>query len=309
MTTSNTPAGVFPTDYAVYMVNASQAFLVSTDKHSVYILLAGSAQLQTQSAFSNASMNGPFVGYENSVPNPSLVSSTLQTVLNFSTATLFRGVGGSNGNCNLTNVTTAGTTSLLNELTGVAGSQLGLESVLGTYTATGSTTCPVAANGRGVLAYPPTLNLLGIQLLPAPDPRVFYLSSPNSGYFLETGYAAVGRMEAQTGAPYSEATTFNGTYLYGTTPAASAVSTDSSGVIATNGAGSETSTQDLNVGVGTVNLIQLGVTGAGTYTAPDPTTGVFTLNGTLDVYTINPNRFVLVDTDPATTSPSVSLLY
>jgi hypothetical protein len=308
LSTSNAPAGVYPTDYAVYMVNATQGFVISTDKHSAYILLAGSLQQQTQSTFSSASMNGPFVGYENSIPNPSVLTTTLSNVANFSTATLFRGVGGSNGNCNITNVNTGGTQALLNQLTGLGGSLTGLQGLLGTYASTGSTTCPVISNGRGVLAYPPTLNLLGIQLLPAPDPRVFYLSSPNAGYFLETGYAAVGRFEAQTGAPYSLAT-FDGTYIYGQSPASSAASIDTSGVVTADGKGNETSTEDLNVGVGTLNVLQLGTTGTGTYTTPDPTTGVFTLNTTTYLYTINPGRFALLDTNILTTSPSVAILY
>jgi hypothetical protein len=308
LSTSNAPAGVYPTDFAVYMVSANQGFVISTDKHSAYILLAGSLQQQTQSAFSSASMNGPFVGYENSIPNPSVLTTTLSNVANLSTATLFRGVGGSNGNCNITNVNTGGTQALLNQLTGLGGSLLGLQGLLGTYASTGSTTCPVISNGRGVLAYPPTLNLLGIQLLPAPAPRVFYLSSPNAGYFLETGYAAVGRFEAQTGAPYSVAT-FDGSYIYGQSPASSAASIDTSGIVTADGKGNETSTEDLNVGVGTLNVLQLGTTGTGTYTTPDATTGVFTLNTTTYLYTINPGRFALLDTNPLTTSPSVAILY
>jgi Putative Ig domain len=57
MTTENTPTG-YPSDYAVYLVNANQAFVLSIDKHSSFLLLAGSTQLQTQSSFSNASMSG-----------------------------------------------------------------------------------------------------------------------------------------------------------------------------------------------------------------------------------------------------------
>ena len=49
MDTAGTPSGIYPTDYAVYLVNANEAFLMSTDKHSTYLLLAGTAQLQTQS--------------------------------------------------------------------------------------------------------------------------------------------------------------------------------------------------------------------------------------------------------------------
>ena len=44
MTTSNTLTGVYPQDYAMYIVDANNAFILSTDKHSAYLLLAGSAQ-------------------------------------------------------------------------------------------------------------------------------------------------------------------------------------------------------------------------------------------------------------------------
>ncbi len=78
-----------------------------------------------------------------------------------------------------------------------------------------------------------------------------------------------------------------------------------------DGAGHETSTQDTNTGVGTVNVLQTGVTSSGTYVyaSPDPAVGRYTINGTTVFYAINPNRFVLVDTNPLTTSPSISLLY
>ena len=49
MDTAGTPNGIYPTDYAVYLVNANQAFVMSNDKHSTYLLLAGTAQLQTGS--------------------------------------------------------------------------------------------------------------------------------------------------------------------------------------------------------------------------------------------------------------------
>ena len=51
MQTYATPTD-YPADYAVYMVNANQLFIMSTDKHSSYLLLAGTAQQQTQTTFS-----------------------------------------------------------------------------------------------------------------------------------------------------------------------------------------------------------------------------------------------------------------
>jgi hypothetical protein len=308
--TADTTGDAYPTDFAVYVVNANQAFVMSTDKHSAYILLAGSTTLQTVANFGSAPINGAFVGYENSQADPGLVGATLQNVLNFSTATIFRGTGASNGNCTITNVDSGGVTSLVSDLTGLLGGLTGLTGILGAYTQLGSATCPVTSHGRGVLQYP-VATLLGLPIGTPPAPRVFYLSSANTGYFLETSYAGLGKLEAQTGAPFSEANTFTGTYVYGSAPASSLASIDTSGEIVSNGAGSAVTTLDMNIGVGTINVIQLGQTSTQPYTAPNATSGRFTLGtaGNVVIYAITPNRFVLLDTNPLTTSPSVAVLY
>ncbi len=313
MNTTGIPGAVYPSDYAVYLVDANHAFVLSTDKHSAYILLAGSAQLQTQSSFSNASMSGPIIGYENAQANPGLLGTTLQDVLNFSTSTVFRATANA-GTCNTTNVDVAGVTGLVNQITGLGGllpTNI-VQALLGTYQSTGNSTCTVGSSGRGVLSYPPPTGLIATLLATLgldnpPAPRVFYLAAPGQGYFLETGYAGLGNFEPQTGAPFSVAT-FNGSFVYGTAPASSLASINSSGIITANGAGQATSILDLNVGVGTINLLQLGVTNTSNYTLTDATAGRFTM-GTSVIYAINPNRFVLLDTSPLTTSPSVVLLY
>jgi len=314
MGTTGTPIGAYPTDYAVYLVSANEAFILSTDKHSSYVLLAGSAQLQTQATFSNASMSGPFVGYENAQSNPGLLGSTLQKTLNFSTSTIFRGTA-SGGTCDITNVDVAGTTALVNQITGLGGllpTNI-VQDLLGTYQSTGNAACPIAnSDGRGVFNYPvPTgliatvLGLLGLDNPPAP--RVFYLISPNKGYFLETGYAGLGNFEPQTGAPFSNAT-FDGTFVYGTAPASTLAGVNGSGTITANGSGSATSTLDLNVGIGTVNVLELGVTSTNAYNLTDTTAGRYTY-GTSVIYAISPSRFVLLDTSIVSTSPSIALLY
>jgi hypothetical protein len=210
-------------------------------------------------------------------------------------------------------VDVAGVTGLVNGISGLVGSVAGLNDLLGTYQSTGSSACTVAANGRGSLAYPnPSglltglLRLLGLSTNP-PAPREFYLISPNSGYFLETGYAGLGRFEAQTGSPYTLGS-LDGTYVYASIPAASLASINTSGILVADGKGDATTTTDLNVGVGTINLLQLGVTGTYTYQLTDATAGRFTM-GTQVLYEIAPGRFVMVDTNPLTTSPTVSLLY
>ena len=208
----------------------------------------------------------------------------------------------------------AGLTGLVNGVSGLLGSTTGLTDLLGTYQSTGNSACTVAANGRGSLAYPKPnglltglLGLLGLSTNP-PAAREFYLISPNSGYFLETGYAGLGRFEAQTGSPYTLGS-LDGTYVYASIPAASVASINSSGNMVADGAGNATTTSDLNVGVGTINLLELGVTSTNKYTLTDATAGRYLLGTTIVIYEIAPGRFVMVDTNPLTTSPSVSLLY
>ena len=314
MQTAATPNGVYPTDFAVYMVNASQFFLMSTDKHSSYVLLAGTAQQQTQTTFSNASMNGAIIGYENAQASPGLLGVTLGDVLNLSTATIFRATGNSAGQCDFTNVDVAGLTGLVNGISGLGGLATVQNALLGTYQSTGLSACTVAANGRGTLAYPNpggllsgVLHLLGLSTNP-PAPREFYLISPNSGYFLETGYAGLGRFEAQSGSPYT-LKSLDGTYVYASISAASLASINTSGILTADGAGDATTTADLNVGVGTINLLELGVTGTYKYQLTDATAGRYLLGTTIVFYEIAPGRFVMVDTNPLTTSPTVSLLY
>jgi hypothetical protein len=314
MDTAGTPNGIYPTDYAVYLVNANQAFIMSTDKHSTYLLLAGTAQLQTQATFSDASLDGAFVGYENAQSDPGLLGVTLGDVLNLSTATIFRATGNSAGTCDFTNVDVAGLTGLVNGLTGLGSSSTILNALLGTYQSTGTSTCTVAANGRGVLNYPAPdtvlANLLALLGLPtsAPAPREFYLISPNSGYFLETGYAGLGRFEPQTGTPSTKAS-LDGTYVYASLPAGSLASINTSGIFVANGAGKATTTADLNIGVGTINVLETDVTTASTYHVSSGPDGRFVFDTTVVLYEIEPGRFVLVDTNALTTSPSISLLY
>jgi len=313
MPTTGTPSGVYPQDYAVYLVDGTHAFVVSTDKHSAYVLLAGSMTAQPTAAFTTASLSGPYVGYENSQTNPGLLGVALQNVANLSTATIFRGTA-AGGTCTVTNVDEGGTVGLVNGLTGLGGGNALLNDLLGTYQSLGNGACTVGANGRAVINYPPPssllsglLGLLGIDAA-APAPRVAYLSGTNAGYFLETGYAGLGTLVLQTGAPFSLAT-LKGTFTYGTAPAASAASLNASGTFTADGAGNATTTVDENVGVGTINILQLGVGGTSTYTLTDATAGRFLLGTSTVIYAISPTRFVLVDESPLTVSPSIALIY
>ncbi|MEO6804493.1 MAG: putative Ig domain-containing protein [Granulicella sp.] len=324
MSTTGTPAGFYPTGYVAYMVNANQSFVMSTDSHATYALLAGTAQSQTISPFDSTSFSGPIIGYENSQANPGLLGVALKDVLNVSTSTVFRTVA-SPGSCKTSNVDSGGVSTVLGDVTGTVGALLGstvVNALLGTYQSLGTSTCTITSNGRGVYAYPPpssalAIILIGLGLDNPPSPRTFYLTGPGKGYFLETGYAALGYLEPQTGSPYTLAN-FNGTFVYGSLPPATAVGINSNGVLTADGAGNVTSTLDTNVSAGSLNLLTLGTPGSGTYTyspnlAPldftNPATVGRYVYGTNVIYEISPGRFVLVDTNPLTTSPTVTLLY
>ncbi|MFT4112655.1 beta strand repeat-containing protein [Silvibacterium sp.] len=322
LTNSAISSGVYPTDYAVYVVNADEAFVMSTDVHSSFVLLAGTAQLQDSTSFDNTALSGPFIGYENAQTNPGLLGVTLQSVLDFSSATIFRADGDGAGNCNTTNVDTTGLTGLIDSLTGLANGNTLLEALLGDSSTTGTATCQVTSNGRAELNYPAPSSListlLGLLGLPtgAPDPRIVYLTSPGTGYFLESSYAGLGHIEQQTGAPFSLAT-LDGTYVDSTIPASSLASITTSGYFTADGAGNATSTLYANVGVGTLNVLQLTTSTPTTYALNDPnansttpaaTAGRYLLgDGSTVIYAISPDRFVLLNTSVLATSPSVSL--
>lgn len=313
--TSSKLAGVaYPTHYAVYLVDQTHAFIMSTDKHSSYVLQAGTILSQSQTTFSNASLNGPFVGYENAAVNPGLVGKAVDSVLNLSSATIIRGTGNSNGTCTTTNVDVGGLTGLVNSLTGLGGGVNVLNAILGTYQSLGNSSCAVASNGRVVYNYPPPNNilspilaLLGLGTDPPPA-RVVYLSGNNQGYFLETGYAGLGHLEAQAAGPFTTAA-LNGTYTYGTVPASSLATINGDGTFTADGAGNVTYTTDTNVGVGNLNILQLGVTGSGTYTVTDATAGRFLIDGTRVVYALSPGRFVVLEGGALSTAPYTALLY
>ncbi len=310
LNTSRLAGTFYPTDYAAYVVDANNLLLMSTDKHSAFILQAGTARLQTQATFSNASLGAPFVGYENSPVNPGLVGQTLQNVLNISTATVFRGMGNGDGTCNTTRVDVGGTAGLINRLTGLGGLVPipVVTDLLGTYAATGNSSCQVAGNGRVLYNYPQQTGLLGLPVGTPPPPRAVYLVSPNAGYFLETGYAGLGMIEAQTGQPFTLAT-LNGTFVYSTIPQSTLATINSSGTFTADGQGHATSTLDENVGVGTLNVLQLGVTGAANYSLTDATAGRYSLGASRVIYAIAPGRFVLLETDAVSTTPYIALLF
>jgi hypothetical protein len=202
----------------------------------------------------------------------------------------------------------------VNTLTGLGSNAPILNALLGTYQSLGNSSCQVAGNGRAVLEYPnpstllsSLLGLLGLGNTPPPA-RVVYLTGANSGYFLESGYAGLGQIEPQTGGPFS-VSTLNGGYVYSTIPASSLATINGSGSLTADGAGHATTTLDENVGVGTLNILNLGVSGSQNYSLTDAAAGRYLLGGSTVIYAIAPGRYVLIDTNPLSTSPYVALLY
>src|SRR3569833_1691164 len=102
-----------------------------------------------------------------------------------------------------------GLTATIDNLTGLSNTDRNnlISALLGSYAATGTSSCTVRSNGRGTFNYPNHSGLVNVLLgllgLPSgpPDPRVFYLVSHNQGYFHKTNNAGLGRGGPRAGAP------------------------------------------------------------------------------------------------------------
>ena len=307
MNTANTAAAVYPGDYAVYLVNANEALLMSTDSHATHVLLSGTAQLQTQSTFSNASLSGAMLGYEDTTVDPASLGSSLASVSTAPVATIFRTTATADGNCSISNVDVAGGSNLIN----AGGSNAAaITALLSARQTTGATNCAVMSNGRGVMTTPQpstsvsnALNGAGLTAA-STAPRVFYLVSPDRGYFLETGYAALGSFEPQAAGPFSKAS-LSGTYRFGTGAPSSATSTGSSGVATADANGTLVVAPD--AGLNATGLLAAGSNQTLTYAVTDTVAGRFS-TGTVLMYAISPNRFLQIDVDPAAVAPSVGTM-
>ena len=303
---------LFPTNFVAYVIDSSHVLLLSTDSHASAILQAGTAELQTQAVFSNASLNGGYVGYESSPASPDLLGTTLQHVLGVGTATIFRGSGDGSGSCDTTAADTSGSATVIRSLQGVVDAAV-VNALQGAYIAHGSSTCSVESNGRTTLAYPSQsvvqeLNLAALGLPIKPSARVAYLSGPNQGYFLESGYAALGMLLPQSGAPFSNAS-LHGRLVRAAVPAGTLTAADSVGTLLADGAGNATWTTDENGSVGNANLLNLDLTGTATYNATDVVAGRYQLSTNEVIYAVTPERYVVLEPESAQNSASISVLY
>ncbi len=156
---------IWPTDYAIYMVNSSKAYVISTDSHVDYALIAGEADSSTVTSFSDSSVDGNAVLWvdQGNDSNDWGTSSYSQN------ATSIVGAFTSNGSGSFTSFT-----ALFNNA-GTVSTQSGT----GSYSA--------ASNGRI------TVNGLGSY------PAYFYLYGTNAGFGVSTsGAPELFHLENQT---------------------------------------------------------------------------------------------------------------
>src|SRR6187402_1498257 len=286
------PADTYPTKYAAYMLNAQQAFILSEADHSSHILLAGSAQRQSEGGFSDAALSGALLGYVTSAADASALKVSPHVVAGSSVSTILRVAASGDGRCAVTNTDNGGLETLLKKATSAGTDASVINSVRAAAQSTGQASCQISANGRGVLDLPLTST--------ASKTRTIYLTAANRGYFLDTSYAALGKFEPQMTETTSIAA-FDGSYLVGALSVTANTAAANLGMITADG-----------TGVATVltNIPTSASTGAPAtprslnYTVTDATTGRFAfLPGSMTFYQASPNRFIALNTDPTMDSP------
>ena len=273
-----TPAGTAypaaPTHYAYYVVSSSEIYMMSTDSHATTTLLSGDVQLQQQAGFSNSSLSGTMVGYEESGNNGD--GSSIYP--NQSQATLL-----------LLNVTGSGQLTLFQDKNSAGNITSGSQ---------GTFTYSVEANGRM------TINSTG------GGTPIIYLVNNNQGF--GTGQPSSGNntpglltLEPQVSGPFSN-TTLSGSYFFGTLlPVVSSAAT--SGMV-TFSSGGGTMTVDHSDPSGTLSSgEQLSFT-----SSTDPIAGRATLiDNTGDTsisYIISPTKAVFLDTSTNNMTPTVTVI-
>lgn len=205
---------------AVYVVSASELFIINIDNYTVSgpPIFTGSAQKQS-GTFSNASMNGNIVfmsqsaaEYGGGVPTKS-----------------YAGIGlfAFNGSGTLTS-------GIIDENDGGTVSQT-----------TGTGTYTVASNGRM------TITIDGMGTIP----EVFYLIGPGKAFSVGTnGAVSEGLLKSQATGPFTNAS-LTGNYLFGSEPSVVNTSNVDIGVVHLDGSGNITGTSDENQ-IGTIALGQ-----------------------------------------------------
>ncbi len=286
------PADTYPTKYAAYMLNAQQAFILSEADHSSHILLAGSAQRQSEGGFSDAALSGALLGYVTSAAYASALKVSPQVVAGSSVSTILRVAAGGDGRCAVTNTDNGGLETLLKKASSAGTDASVINSIRAAAQSTGQASCQVSANGRGVLDLPLTST--------ASKTRTMYLTAANRGYFLDTSYAALGKFEPQMTETTSIAA-FEGSYLVGALSVTANTAAANLGMIMADGTGVATVISTIPTGASTAASA---TPRSLNYTVTDATTGRFAfLPGSMTFYQASPNRFIALNTDPTMDSP------
>lgn len=259
------------THFSLYVVSASEAFLLTTDVESTAGLQSGNMLLQASTPYSNSSLNATSVFYEVGV---NAASPTTKSRVQIG---LFTGSG------------SGGLTILSDENNG------------GTITANSTANglmYSVDANGR--------VTITG----GAGTPPILYLVDNNKAFLLGADASVgFGFLEPQSGAPFG-AFSLHGNFFFGVAPPAVTASTVSSGLgIATNSFSffrrvfhSLHLIQDSSSSNGTLS------SGASAFSAFSVFPNGRTTNANTSViYLISPSKFVRIDEVTGDVTPTVSI--
>jgi hypothetical protein len=174
-------AGV-PTSYSIYVINANEALMLSLDLRAQKSVLSGEFHKQTAVTYNTTALGSNFVIYENGVnadgSNRPVSGQTNALVAVYS--------DDGTGNCTL---------QAMDQNAG---------GVIQTYEQTGHTTpvnCAIQVDGRVSLGTNQTM----------------YLWDQGTGFYIENGLAALGRVEPQTAGPFTNASV-PATFFFGSLP-------------------------------------------------------------------------------------------
>jgi hypothetical protein len=271
--TVSTTSPAQTTHFSLYVVSASEAFLMTTDAESTAGLQSGTVLSQASTPYSNSSLNASSVFYEVGVNS---ASPTTQSDLGI-------GLFTANG--------TGGLTIVSDENDG---------GTITTNKTISGFTYSVASNGR--------VTITG----GAATPPILYLVDNNKAFVLGAN-ASVGSgfLEPQSGGPFTSFS-LSGTFSFGVAPPAVTASTVSSGVAtASNGCfrfffgfrcfHTLRVTQDSSASNGTLTS---GATSSVGFTVSS--NGRTTMNNAV-IYIISPSKFVRIDEITTDVAPTVSI--
>jgi hypothetical protein len=260
------------TDFSLYVVSASEAFLMTTDAESISGLESGTVLSQASTPYTNSSLNAASVFYEVGVNG---ASPTTQANVQIGLFT----ADGSGGLTIVSDENDGGSITANNTTSGL--------------------TYAVASNGR--------VTITG----GSGTPPILYLVDTNKAFLLgANGSVGFGFLEPQSGAPFG-LSSLGGTFFSGVAPPAVTASTVSSGVgMATTGCirfpfprcfHTLRVTQDSSANNGTLGS---GVTSFSQFTVTS--NGRTTVNNAA-IYLISTSKFVRIDESTADIAPTVSI--